>query len=104
MIRERSHIYFKDLAGWNLGIEATTEGNKIAKSRGWPTSSAWTLVSGPFNEIVTETDYPDLNTYQRIAEESLADAEWLATLKPAMEAMAVERCWNELLTPAEASA
>ncbi|HVQ19268.1 MAG TPA: hypothetical protein VMT27_09580 [Actinomycetes bacterium] len=101
MIRERTHVATHDLAGWNQALDVLGESNRLAKERGWPTGTAWTLVSGPFNEIVVESDYADLAEYERVQREVNQDTAWITLMKPLADAMVMERSYNELLTKAE---
>ena len=57
--------------------------------------------SGPFNEIVIETDFADLATYERESEALMSDPAVLK-LFPRFEAVTVEgKGYNELLMTAE---
>ena len=47
----------------------------IAKKKGWPTSTPYTPVVGTGNEIVLETEYADLATFDRVNHAFQTDAE-----------------------------
>jgi len=74
MYRERVFLMPKR-EDWPAAIENARRLNDIAKVRGWQEATIWTQSFGPFNEIVIETDYPDLATYERERAEASADEE-----------------------------
>ena len=66
MIRERIHFTVKNLARLERG--AGPDSGRSTRSRRRPAGrrgTVWTQVVGQFNEIVIETDYPDLTAYER---------------------------------------
>lgn len=74
MYRERV-VLMPTRESWPAAIENARRLNEIAKVRGWQEATIWTQTFGPFNEIVIETDYPDLATYEREHAEASADEE-----------------------------
>ena len=70
--------------GWNAVIESYARLKEIARERGWQEMTIWTQTFGPFGELVLETDYPDLATYERETNAFFADDE---CMKLTMEAM-----------------
>lgn len=74
MYRERVIVKPKR-EDWPAAIENARRLNEIAKVRGWQEATIWTQTFGPFNEIVLETDYPDLATYEREQAVAAADEE-----------------------------
>jgi hypothetical protein len=74
MFRERSLINVT-AEGWNGAIETFNRLNAIARERGWQESTIWTQTFGPFGQLLIETDYPDLATYETQTGAFFADEE-----------------------------
>jgi hypothetical protein len=74
MYRERV-ILKPTREGWPEAIENARRLSELAELRGRQEATIWTQSFGPFNEIVIETDYPDLATYEREHAEASADEE-----------------------------
>ena len=49
--------------------------NEVCKARGWVESTIWVTAFGAVNEVILETDYPDLTTLEREQDAFNADAE-----------------------------
>jgi hypothetical protein len=49
--------------------------NEICAARGWIVGRVFTPFVGTNNEIIMETDYPDLATFERETDEFYGDAE-----------------------------
>lgn len=49
--------------------------NELGRSRGWKEATFWAPTVGGFNELIAETDYPDLATFERQNRELHSDAE-----------------------------
>lgn len=56
-------------------MKANDELNAIARKKGWPEATLWTPVVGTGNDVVLETDYADLATFERLNRAFQADAE-----------------------------
>jgi PPOX class probable F420-dependent enzyme len=101
MIRERLHFTVKGGNGWNDALELIREIDEIQIAAGRATGTVWTQVVGPFNEMVIETDFADLATYERESEALMSDPAVLK-LFPRFEEVTVEgKGYNELLMTAE---
>lgn len=98
MIRERIHIVTHDRAGWNHTLDTVVQCNRLSEERDWPRSRVWTFVAGRMNELVVETDHPDLAAFQQVQQDRHDDGGWQILTKPLVEAMADERSYTELLT------
>ena len=46
-------------------LQIAEELNGLARERGWAESSLWVPTAGTANEIISESEYPDLATFQR---------------------------------------
>ena len=78
----RSRTYRQVIYGRvNDYMKATQELNAIARKRGWPESTIWFPVVGPENEVVTEEEYPDLNTFGKVLDAFYADADAMKILR-----------------------
>ena len=55
-------------------IEIAEALNGLARERGWAESTLWTPTVGAANEVIVETEYPDLATFQRENEAFYSDA------------------------------
>ena len=72
----RHRLYQQVIYGhFNEFLKANDEINAIAKKKGWPTSTPYTPVVGTGNEIVLETEYADLATFERVNHAFQTDAE-----------------------------
>ncbi len=56
-------------------IEIVEALNVLARERGWTESTLWTPTVGASNEVIVETEFPDLATFQRQNEAFYSDAE-----------------------------
>ena len=65
MFRERLFFKAPGIAEWNEMATLHAEFNKLLESKGMTMATLWTQSWGPFNELVIETDYPDLATYEK---------------------------------------
>ena len=101
MIRERMHFTVKGLAGWNEALDLTREIDEIQIAAGRSTGTVWTQVVGQFNEIIIETDYPDLAAYERETEALMSDAAALKLFPRFEEITVADKGYNELFMTAE---
>ena len=69
---------------WNATIQTFNRLNELRRERGWQESTIWTQTFGPFGELLIETDYPDLSTYERETAAFFSDEE---CMKLTMESM-----------------
>ena len=101
MIRERTHFTVKNVAGWNEALDLIHEIDEIQLAAGRATGRVWTQVAGQFNELIIETDYQDLGTYQRETEALMSDPA-AAKLFPCFEEITVaDKGYNELFMSAD---
>ncbi len=98
MIRERMHIVTRDGAGRSRALETVDECNRLCGERKWPTTRVWEPVAGSFNELVLETDFPDLAAYADIHNQMDDDTNWQIIIKPLIDAMLIEHSQRELLS------
>jgi hypothetical protein len=101
MIRERLHFTVKGGSAWNDALDLIREIDEIQIAAGRATGTVWTQVVGPFNEIVIETDYPDLATYERESNAIMTDPAVLKLFPRFEEATVAGKGYNELLMTAE---
>jgi hypothetical protein len=101
MIRERTHFTVKNLAGWNEVLDLIREVDEIQAAAGRATGTVWTQVVGQFNEIVIETDYPDLSTYERESGAMMSDPATMKLFARFEEVTVTEKGYNELFMTAE---
>ncbi|MDQ1600599.1 MAG: hypothetical protein QOD68_2073 [Actinomycetota bacterium] len=101
MIRERTHFTVKNLAGWNEALDLIREVDEIQAAAGRATGTVWTQVVGQFNEIVIETDYPDLSTYERESGAMMSDPATMKLFARFEEVTVTEKGYNELFMTAE---
>ena len=76
MYRDRWHLRVSDVESWNECKRLCHEMNKLAASTGRTQNTFWTPTAGPWGEMIFESDYPDLATYERVEAEWGADPEW----------------------------
>jgi len=101
MIRERAHFTVKNMAGWNEALDLIREVDEIQAAAGRATGTVWTQVVGQFNEIVIETDYPDLSTYERESGAMMSDPATMKLFSRFEEVTVTEKGYNELFMSAE---
>ena len=104
MIRERIHFTVKSLAGWNEALDLIREVDEIQAAAGRATGTVWTQVVGQFNEIVIETDYPDLTTYERETAALMSDPAAMKLFGRFEEITVTDKGYNELFMTAEKAA
>jgi hypothetical protein len=61
--------------------------NDIAKARGWAESTIWVTSFGTANQVIIETEYPDLATLQREEEAFNSDEEARALIGGAVDCL-----------------
>jgi hypothetical protein len=63
----RHRLYQQVIYGhFNEFLKANDELNAIARKKGWPQSTIWMPVVGTGNDVVVETEYADLATFERV--------------------------------------
>lgn len=60
---------------YNDFVRAWQDLTAICKEKGWPEPVVWTPTVGVGNEVIVETDYRDLASFQTAYEEFQSDAE-----------------------------
>jgi hypothetical protein len=55
--------------------------NEIAADMGWKQSTFWASMSGQDNVFVVETDFENLEQYQRESDATYQDAEYMKTIR-----------------------
>ena len=62
-------------------LEVCERLNELARSRGWIESTFWVPTVGTANEMIIETEYPDLATFQREGDAFSSDPEAMQLLR-----------------------
>jgi hypothetical protein len=101
MIRERTHFTVKTMAGWNEALDLIHEIDEIQLAAGRTTGRVWTQVAGQFNELIIETDYQDLATYQLETEALMSDPAAVKLFPRFEEITVAEKGYNELFMSAD---
>ena len=78
-------------------IEIAEELIELARARGWAESTLWAPTVGGANEVVLETDYPDLATFQRENEAFYSDADVMKRVRALSEHVVQGSAQSELL-------
>ena len=78
-------------------LEVCGQLNELARSRGWIESTFWVPTVGTANELIIETDYPDLATFQREGDAFSADPEAMTLLRSTSELIVEGSARTELL-------
>ena len=81
-------------------IEIAEALNGVARERGWTESTFWTPTVGAANEVIVETEYPDLATFQRENEAFYSDAEVMKQVRRLSEHVVQGSVHDELLEQA----
>jgi hypothetical protein len=71
--------------------------NELARKRGWPETNFWVPTAGMANEFIGEIDYPDLATFERVREESGADAQAMGLMRSGIEHLVEGSARSEIL-------
>jgi hypothetical protein len=103
MIRERTHLTVKNMAGWNEALDLISQLDQILIAAGRSAGTVWTQVAGPWNEMVIEDEYADLATYERVTKAFMSDPEVLKILPRFEEITVPGKGYNELLMTADKS-
>jgi len=101
MIRERMHFTVRTTKDWDEALQLVEEFNKIHAAAGRAQARAWTQMTGPFNEIILETDFPDLASYEREYKAAMSDPEMLKHMPRVEEITIADKGYNELFETAE---
>ncbi len=81
-------------------IEILEALNGLARERGWTESTLWTPTVGASNEVIVETEYPDLATFQRQNEAFYSDAEVMKQVRRLSEHVVQGSVHDELIEQA----
>ena len=81
-------------------IEIAEALNGRARERGWAESTFWAPTVGAANEVIVETEYPDLATFQRENEAFYSDAEVMKQVRRLSEHVVQGSVHDELLEQA----
>ena len=65
MVRHRLHLV-ASLGKYRNAIAWVAEMNAASRQLGLPEATAWSPLSGDFNYIILETEYPDLATFDKM--------------------------------------
>jgi hypothetical protein len=81
-------------------IEILEALNDLARERGWTESTLWTPTVGASNEVIVETEFPDLATFQRENEAFYSDAEVMKHVRRLGEHVVQGSVYDELIEQA----
>lgn len=81
-------------------LEVCERLNELARSRGWTESTFWVPTVGTGNEVIIETDYPDLATFQQEGDAFSSDPEAMKLLRSTSELIVEGSAQSELLETA----
>ena len=99
MHRYRVHVQVR-YGRFKEHLEVCERLNELARSRGWTESTFWVPTVGTGNEVIIETDYPDLATFQREGDAFSSDREAMKLLRSTSELVVEGSARSELLEPA----
>jgi NIPSNAP len=103
MYRYRIHVQVR-YGRFKEHLEVCERLNELARSRGWTESTFWVPTVGTGNEVIIETDYPDLATFQREGDAFSSDPEAMKLLRSTSELIVEGSARSELLETAPALA
>jgi hypothetical protein len=81
-------------------VESIDEINGLLRSRGMAEFRAWTPTFGKLNELILESEYPDLATYERESEAFSSDLEIMKLWRSNGQLVVQGSTTLELLEPA----
>jgi len=81
-------------------VELIAEVNALLHDRGWAQFKLWTPTVGKGNEIVLETEYPDLAIFARESESFSSDPELMKVWRRGAELVVQGSLVSEMLEPA----
>ena len=81
-------------------VKIFEELNEIARARGWREATLWAPTVGRTNEIIVESEYPDLATFETESRSFLSDPEAMKLFRSASEFIVQGSSRDELLEPA----
>src|SRR5712691_7041188 len=81
-------------------LEFAEQLNEIARARGWAESTFWSPAVGTANELIAETDYPDLATFEREGDAFQSDPEVMKLVRSTVDIVVQGTGRSELLQTA----
>lgn len=99
MFRHRLHVHIH-YGHFNDYLALAEQLNELARSRGWAESTFWAATVGTANELVIETDYPDLATFQRDNDAFSSDPEAMKLVRSGIEHVVEGSVYDELFETA----
>jgi NIPSNAP len=72
--------------------------NDLVKARGWTESTIWVTAIGTLNEVIVDTEYPDLATMEREQDAFNADPEARALVISAVDCIVQGSGRSELMS------
>jgi hypothetical protein len=79
-------------------VEVSEKMNELVKARGWVESTIWVTAIGAVNEVILETEYPDLATLEREQDAFNADAEARGLVASAVDCIVQGSFRTELIS------
>jgi hypothetical protein len=73
--------------------------NQVARARGWAESTFWVPTTGTVNQVIIETEYPDLAAFQREEAAFYSDSEAMGLIARAVECLVEGSGRTELIEP-----
>ena len=84
MYRSRFHVQVR-YGHFKEALELCERLNELGRARGWTESTFWTPSVGNANELIIETEYPDLATFEKQGEAFSSDAEVMSVFRSTAE-------------------
>ena len=84
MVRQRLHLV-ATLGKYREAVAWVAEMNAACRKLGLPEAKAWAPMSGDFNTIILESDYPDLATFDSLTDKFQKDPQAMAVFRKGNE-------------------
>lgn len=84
MVRHRMHVV-AGLGKYRAALAWVAEMNAASRKLGLPEATAWSPLSGEFNYVILETEYPDLATFDSMTDKFQNDPEAMAVFRRGIE-------------------
>ena|SRR5439155_4810320 len=81
-------------------LKALEQLNEIARERGWAEATFWVSTAGTANELIAESDYPDLATFEGDGTAQASDAEWMKLIRSTVDMIVQGTARSELFQTA----
>ena len=96
MVRHRLHATIT-LGRFNDGLKWARDLNEVARKNGWVESRLMTPFTGPTNQLILETEYPDHTVMQKELDAFYSNTEAMAAFRRGVELNAPgSHPWDEV--------